>query len=86
MLVALVSSSTRRRRQVCHHSSGPLLCSAALVFVKRPPTVVPLPPGSRVVRESVTVQGSPIDMGRLYRVATKEYLAMGKDGCVLVLL
>jgi 5'-nucleotidase len=38
------------------------------------------PPGARVVASSVMVDGKPIVADRLYRVATKEYLAMGKDG------
>ena len=38
------------------------------------------PPGSRVVRDSVTVNGEPLDLRREYSVATKLYLANGKDG------
>jgi hypothetical protein len=38
------------------------------------------PPGSRVVRETVTVDGAPLDFTREYSVATKTYMAMGKDG------
>ena len=37
-------------------------------------------PGSRVVRDSVTVNGAPLDMAKEYSVATKAYLAQGKDG------
>jgi len=35
-------------------------------------------PGSRLV--SVEVDGAPLDEARLYKVATNDYLARGKDG------
>lgn len=38
------------------------------------------PPGSRVVKESVTVNDVPLDLTKEYSVATKLYLATGKDG------
>lgn len=38
------------------------------------------PPGRRIVPGSVTVGGRPIEHDRWYRVATKEYIALGKDG------
>ena len=37
-------------------------------------------PGARVVRDSVTVNGAPLDLAKEYSVATKAYLAQGKDG------
>lgn len=38
------------------------------------------PPGQRVVAGSVSVGGAPLSPGATYRLATKEYLADGKDG------
>ncbi|XP_005099801.1 mannosylglucosyl-3-phosphoglycerate phosphatase [Aplysia californica] len=38
------------------------------------------PPGQRVAHELVQVQGHYIDPEKEYRLATKEYLALGKDG------
>jgi 5'-nucleotidase len=38
------------------------------------------PPGQRVVASSVLVCGAPLDRDRVYRLATKKYLAGGKDG------
>jgi 5'-nucleotidase len=39
-----------------------------------------LPAGQRVVPGSVEVAGAPLDPERSYRVATKGYMADGKDG------
>ena len=39
------------------------------------------PPGARVARGSVRVAGAPLDAAREYRLALKEYIARGKDGC-----
>jgi len=43
------------------------------------------PAGARIVPGSVTVKGAPLDNGKQYTLATKEYLAIGKDGfdCLL---
>ncbi|GFS14998.1 5'-Nucleotidase [Elysia marginata] len=38
------------------------------------------PPGQRVGRPLVKIRGEYIDMERHYRLATKEYLSLGKDG------
>jgi 5'-nucleotidase len=38
------------------------------------------PPMSRVVKESVVVNGSPLDLKREYRVALRDYSAKGGDG------
>ena len=38
------------------------------------------PSGSRIVPGSVTVAGTPLDLEKNYRVATKAYLRSGKDG------
>ncbi len=38
------------------------------------------PPGQRIVPDSVSVGGKPLDLKRSYRLATKAYLAEGKDG------
>jgi hypothetical protein len=40
------------------------------------------PPGSRVLRDSVTIgsERAPLDPGQSYALATKQYLAEGKDG------
>ena len=37
-------------------------------------------PGARIDRASVTVRGSALEDAREYRVVTKEYLTLGKDG------
>jgi hypothetical protein len=39
-----------------------------------------LPIGKRVLRDTVHVAGSKVDLEREYRLTTKEYLTMGKDG------
>lgn len=38
------------------------------------------PPGGRVLRDSVVIAGEPLDLDRVYKVATKAYLRSGKDG------
>ena len=38
------------------------------------------PVGARILTESVTIRGVPLMRERVYRVATKEYLATGRDG------
>uniref|UniRef100_F6SKP5 5'-Nucleotidase C-terminal domain-containing protein n=3 Tax=Ciona intestinalis TaxID=7719 RepID=F6SKP5_CIOIN len=38
------------------------------------------PPGSRIVRDTLMVQGNPLDPTREYTMATKAYVARGKDG------
>nr|CAB3242670.1 apyrase-like [Phallusia mammillata] len=38
------------------------------------------PPGHRVIRDTIRIGGSPLDMTREYTVATKAYVARGKDG------
>jgi 5'-nucleotidase len=40
------------------------------------------PPGSRIVHESVTIgsERAPLDTSKTYALATKAYLAEGKDG------
>jgi len=38
------------------------------------------PPGERVVRDTITVDGEALSLEKEYRVATKLYLAQGKDG------
>jgi 5'-nucleotidase len=42
------------------------------------------PPGSRVVRESVTLDGAPLESDRPYRVAVNSYLAQGGDGMAVL--
>lgn len=37
-------------------------------------------PGSRVVADSVEVSGEPLDLEKMYRLCTKQYLSLGKDG------
>ncbi|XP_039269043.2 snake venom 5'-nucleotidase-like isoform X1 [Styela clava] len=37
-------------------------------------------PGKRVVRESVKIHGEPLDLERFYKLATKAYVARGRDG------
>uniref|UniRef100_H2YPK7 5'-Nucleotidase C-terminal domain-containing protein n=1 Tax=Ciona savignyi TaxID=51511 RepID=H2YPK7_CIOSA len=37
-------------------------------------------PGCRVIQETVRVQGKPLDLERRYTMATKAYVARGKDG------
>uniref|UniRef100_A0A7S2S175 5'-nucleotidase n=1 Tax=Mucochytrium quahogii TaxID=96639 RepID=A0A7S2S175_9STRA len=37
-------------------------------------------PGSRVLHDSITIGGEPLDGSRSYSVVTKAYLAKGKDG------
>ena len=37
-------------------------------------------PGSRVVGETVNIDGNPIDLAKTYTVATTDYLLVGKDG------
>lgn len=39
-----------------------------------------LPPHQRIIHGSVTVGSEPLDSGRTYKVATKQYLVEGKDG------
>lgn len=39
-----------------------------------------LPPGRRIVQESVLVGSKPLELSRLYAVGTKSYLVQGKDG------
>lgn len=43
------------------------------------------PPKSRIVAGSVVVNGDPLDLNKKYSMATKEYVASGKDGfdCLL---
>lgn len=43
------------------------------------------PPGKRVVLDSVFVGGRPLDLQKTYKLATKAYMALGKDGfdCLL---
>jgi len=38
------------------------------------------PAGERIAAARVEVQGEPLDLAREYRLATKEYLATGRDG------
>jgi hypothetical protein len=38
------------------------------------------PMGARVIRDSVLVNGAPLDMDREYHLVTKAYLAAGRDG------
>ena len=38
------------------------------------------PPGQRLIHESIRVGDKPLDMNATYTLATKEYLAKGKDG------
>eukprot|EP00892_Ulva_mutabilis_P009954 jgi/Ulvmu1/7330/UM035_0119.1 len=39
-----------------------------------------LPPGRRIMRESVLVGGAALNLSRLYAVGVKKYLVQGKDG------
>jgi hypothetical protein len=39
-----------------------------------------LPPNARVDPASITVNGAPLEAAKEYAVATKAYLALGKDG------
>lgn len=38
------------------------------------------PPGSRVPVESIKVGGEGLDLQKVYKVVTKEFIAQGKDG------
>lgn len=37
-------------------------------------------PGSRIIEETVRVAGEPLDLERVYTVATADYLMFGKEG------
>ncbi|CAH1780293.1 unnamed protein product [Owenia fusiformis] len=39
-----------------------------------------LPEGERVDRDHIRIQGEPLETERLYRLCTKHYLSLGKDG------
>lgn len=38
------------------------------------------PSGARLLRESIKIGGAPLDLGRSYKLCTKDYLRQGKDG------
>ena len=40
------------------------------------------PPQHRIVPETVMVAGEPLELTKVYKVATKEYMGTGKDGSV----
>ena len=42
------------------------------------------PPGKRVDAASVVINGEPIDLARMYTLATKEYMSKGKDGYTML--
>ena len=61
-----------------HLISSPYLCQVAGVRFAFDPSQ---PPGSRVNPRFVQIQDSYLDLNKNdYRLATKAYLAMGKDG------
>lgn len=41
-------------------------------------------PGERVIKDSVKVNGEPIDLDRIYRVATNDFLAAGGDSYTML--
>jgi hypothetical protein len=55
---------------------GRFPCVAGVRFVFDPQR----PPGARIDAAVVRVDGQPLDLGRTYRLATKTYLASGRDG------
>jgi 5'-nucleotidase len=44
------------------------------------------PPDSRIVANSVTVAGEPLDLTRIYKLATRGYMGRGKDGFTSLLV
>jgi 5'-nucleotidase len=44
------------------------------------------PPNSRIVVKSVTVAGAPLDLTRIYKLATRGYMGRGKDGFTSLLV